>query len=125
MTACQEQPGPSLDLPREKNPKLGSQLDQLVRAEGRGEAASFARKNNIVLVDERVRVIVESLPGQIEAVAQAAGALGVVEATSGNLLQVLVPVGRLTALSQAEGVRLVRLPQEPLPGAATGAMAED
>ena len=40
-----------LDLPDKGNPKLDSQLNQLVNAEMRGEAASFAQQINIELLN--------------------------------------------------------------------------
>jgi len=99
------------------NPKLDSQLNQLVSAEKRGEAASFAEQSNIELVDGNVRVIVESLPDQVDAAIKASSAFGVVETSYRNLLQVVVPITSLTTLADAESIRFIRLPQYPSPGA--------
>lgn len=107
-----------LVLPDKGNPKLDSQLNQLVSAQAPKRAASFAQASNFEMAGGGdVRVIVESLPDQIDAVAKAAGALGVVEASYKNLLQVVVPVTNLTALADTAGIRLVRMPQSPLPAA--------
>jgi len=105
---------PPLELPEKGNPKLDSQLNQLVSAQTSKRAASFAQESNIELVDGKVRVIVESLPDQVDATVKAASAFGVVETSYRNLLQVVVPVPQLTALADTPGIRLVRLPWYPL-----------
>ena len=106
---------PPIELPDKGNPKLDSQLNQLVSAQTSRKAAGFVQGSNIELVEGNVRVIVECLPGQVDAAVKAAGALGVVEASHRNLLQVTVPVSQLTALADTSGIRLVRLPWYPLP----------
>ena len=108
---------PPTDLPDKGNPKLDSQLNQLVSAESRGEAASFAEQSDIELVDGSVRVIIECVPGQIEAATEAATNAGAkLETSYDNLLQVVVPITSLTTLADAAGIRFIRLPQYPLPG---------
>ncbi len=89
---------PPSDLPDKGNPKLDSQLNQLVDAEGHGEAASFAEQSDINLVDGAVRVIIECLPGQLEAATNAGAKL---ETSYDNLLQVVVPITSLTTLADA------------------------
>ncbi len=106
---------PPIELPEKGNPKLDSQLNQLVSAETPKRAASFAQESNIEMVDGNVRVIIECLPDQVDAAVKAAGALGVVETSYRNLLQVVVPIPQLTALADIPGIRLVRLPWYPLP----------
>ena len=107
-----------LHLPDKGNPKLDSQLNQLVRAERQGEAASFAEQSNIELVDGGVRVIIECVPGQLEAATEAATNAGAkLETSYRNLLQVVVPITSLTTLADAESVRFIRLPQYPSPAA--------
>ncbi len=109
------------ELPEKGNPNLDSQLNQLVRAEMRGEAASFAQQSNIELVDGNVRVIIECVPGQLDAATEAAIALGAsVETSYGNLLQVVVPIASLTTLADSPSIHFIRLPQYPLPGATNG-----
>jgi len=105
---------PPLELPKKGNPKLDSQLNQLVSAQTSRRAASFAQDSNIELVDGNVRVIVESLPDEVDAAVKAASAVGIVETSYRNLLQVLMPVSQLPALSDTHGVRFVRLPSYPL-----------
>jgi len=125
---CQQQPEPAPTLssmpnplpptsPDKGNPKLDSQLNQLVLAESRGEASSFAKQISIELVDGNVRVIVECLPDQVDAAVEAASALGVVETSYRNLLQVVVPITSLTTLADAASIRFIRLPQYPSPAA--------
>jgi hypothetical protein len=108
---------PSVNLLEKGNPKLDSQLNQLVHAERNGEAASFAEQSSIELVDGNVRVIVECLPDQVDAAVEAASALGVVETSYRNLLQVVVPITSLTTLADATSTRFIRLPQYPSPAA--------
>ena len=126
--SCQEQskPAPTLSprfnplsptLPEKGNPKLDSQLNQLIQAEKLGDAASFAEQGNIELVDGNVRVIVECLPDQVDAAVKAASAFGVVETSYRNLLQIVVPITSLTTLANAESIHFIRLPQYPVPGA--------
>lgn len=106
----------TFDSANKGNPKLDSQLNQLVLAETRGEAASFAEQSNIELIDGRVRVIVECLPGTLEAASEAATNAGAkLEASYENLLQAVVPVASLSSLAEAESIRFIRLPQQPLP----------
>ncbi len=104
-----------IELPEKGNPKLDSQLNRLVSAETSKRAASFAQESNIELVEGKVRVIIESLPDQFDAANEAASAIGVVETSYRNLLQVVVPVSQLTALADTQGIHLVRMPWEPLP----------
>ena len=112
---------PPSDLPDKGNPKLDSQLNQLVDAEEHGEAASFAAQSDIELVDGAVRVIIECLPGQLEAATEAATNAGAkLETSYDNLLQVVVPITNLTTLADAASIHFIRLPQHPLPAATSG-----
>ncbi len=107
---------PPLNSPDKGNPKLDSQLNQLVSAEKRGEAVSFAEKSNIEMVDGAVKVIIEYLPGQLEAATEAATNAGAKPETSyDNLLQAVVPITNLSTLADAESIRFIRLPQQLLP----------
>jgi len=62
LAGKEEQDLPPIELPEKGNPKLDSQLNQLVHAERNGETASFAEQSNIELVDGAVRVIIECVP---------------------------------------------------------------
>ncbi len=107
---------PPLNLPDKGNSKLDSQLNQLVDAEGHGEAASFAEQSDIELVDRSVRVIIECVPGQLGAATEAATNAGAkLETSYDNLLQVVVPITSLTTLADEASIHLIRLPQYPLP----------
>lgn len=117
---CTSDEGPTIlppsYSPDKGNPKLDSRLNQIVNAEKRGELATFAEQSNIKLSDGSVRVIIECLPGQLEAATQAAtGAGAKIEASYENLLQALVPVASLSTLADAASIRFIRLPQQPLP----------
>jgi len=107
---------PPLELPDKGNPKLDSQLNQLVHAERNGETASCAEQSDIELVDGAVRVIIECVPGQLEAATEAATNAGAkLETSYDNLLQVVVPITKLSTLADAESIRFIRLPQYPSP----------
>ena len=103
-------------LPEKGNPRLDSHLNQLVSAEKRGEAASFAAQSNIELVGGSVRVIIECVPGQLEAATEAAAEAGAeIETSHDDLLQAVVPVTSLTTLADASSIEFIRLPRYPLP----------
>ena len=104
-------------------PKLDSRLNQLISAEIRGEAASFAKTHNIELIHGTVvKVIIEAMPGQYEAATEAADKFGFDIVTSRrNLLSALVPIRNLAVLAAEESIRLVRMPLVPAP--ATGGPA--
>ena len=107
---------PQFDSADKGNPKLDSRLNQLVSAETRGETTLFAEQSNIELVNNDVRVILECVPGQLEAATQAATNVGAkLEASYDNLLQVVVPITRLSTLADAASIHFIRLPQQPLP----------
>lgn len=103
------------ELPSKGNPKLDSQLNQLIQAERQGKAAVFAEQSNIELVGGKVRVVIECLPDQVEAASKEVSSLAIVEASYGNLLQVVVPISNLNALGNVASVRFVRLPGYPEP----------
>lgn len=105
---------PPLDSQDKGNPKLDSQLNQLVRAERRGEATLFAEQSDIKLVDGSVRVIIDSVPGQLETATEAAANAGAkLETSYNNLLQVVVPVTKLSTLAKETSIHFIRLPQYP------------
>jgi len=109
---------PPSELPDKGNPKLDSQLNQLIRAEKQGEAVVFAEQHGIELIDGRVRVIIECEPGQLDGASEAALDVGATLETSySDMLQVVVPITSLTSLADASSIRFIRLPQQPLPAA--------
>ena len=114
--------GEVVDLPPTEtsasgHPKLSSKLNRLISANEQGEAEEFARPRGIELVDGSVQIIIECEPGEVEAAAVAAGALGTVELTTGTLVQAVVPITSLTALALAESIRFIRLPSRSVPEA--------
>jgi hypothetical protein len=96
------------------HPKLESQLSRLAeeyRSAGLASAQEEARLLGVDLDEQRVRVIVQAEPQEGARSAAAARTLGGrVEATYGDLVQVLAPLGMLEALADKEPVRFVRLP---------------
>lgn len=104
---------PPIELPEKDNPKLDSQLNRLVLAKSGGRDAGLAQKSSVELIDNSVRVVVQSLPGQAGAAIRAAGALGTIETSYRNLIQMTVPVDRLTALADEASIGFVRMPYQP------------
>ncbi|MDP3880189.1 MAG: hypothetical protein Q8Q07_07805 [Dehalococcoidales bacterium] len=105
---------PPLNSSEKGHPKLDSRLNQLVDAEKRGEAASFAGQSGIELVDGKVRVIIEVVPGQLETATGAATDAGAqIETSYNDLLQAVAPVTSLPTLADEESVRFIRLPLPP------------
>jgi hypothetical protein len=104
---------PPYQPPEKGNPKLDSQLNQLVSANAsRAQAFSMGKFGEVT--GNTVRVVVECLPGKIDSVTQAVGDYGVIETSYENLLQMTVPVSQLTALAELPDIRLVRMPQRPV-----------
>ena len=93
--------------------KLEGHLNQLIRAEERGEAEEFARQGNIKLLDGSVRVEIECQSGHAEEVARAASTFGIVEGTYRDVVQAVVPITNLNALDELEGIRFIRMPRHP------------
>jgi uncharacterized repeat protein (TIGR02543 family) len=97
------------------NPKLDSALDRLSARVSAFNSPSLLSGAAPRPAAETVRVIVESAPGRTDAVVGAADSLGDIEGRYGDLFQVVVPIARLTALTEIQGVRFARLPMLPLP----------
>ncbi|OGO14673.1 MAG: hypothetical protein A2Z02_02950 [Chloroflexi bacterium RBG_16_48_7] len=106
---------PPMPYPDKGNPKLNTFLNGLIKAEKQGEAESFARQRNVKLVDGKVRVEVEAMPGQLDAAANATAALGTVEIISLtlNAISAVVPIMNLTALAEEKSIRFIRQPVSP------------
>ncbi len=105
--------------PDKQHSKLDSQLQQMVEASARGQGAAFAQQHGIdTPANDKVRVVIETLPGRTEELIGKANPLGaLVEATYENLVQAIVPLGMLNALAADDAVGLVRLPLKPIPQA--------
>jgi hypothetical protein len=110
---------PTIEQPLKGNPKLESVLNQLVDAgqtKGPTAITTFAEQRAIDLVDNRVKVVIEAMPGEVDAAREAAIALGAeVEASYENLMRVVVPVYALTDLVNNPSIRFVRQPRKPEP----------
>jgi hypothetical protein len=107
----------------EGHPKMDSALNQLVHiseTKGIAEAIAFAQQSGMKLEDNKVRVIIEAEPGKKDEVIGIATSLGAnVETTYENLVQATVPITQLKPLADSADVKLVRLPFEPMPAAAS------
>ena len=107
---------PPMSRTQQGNHKLDSRLNQLsAMASSPGDMLTFAQRAGIHIYDDEVRVIVETVPGQSEAAAKAASNAGSIEASYGNLLQVLVPPAKLSTLADSSAISLVRMPLDPIP----------
>jgi hypothetical protein len=121
LAACGPyQTGPKSSVPlstKKGTPKLDSQLIQLSAAQEKGDETSFAQQANINIDNGRIRVVIECMTGQVDAASKAAIDSGaVVETAYDNLIQVSIPIVSLIGLSNAESVKFIRLPLQPLPG---------
>ena len=92
---------PPIELPDKGNPKLDSQLNQLVSAEISRKAAGFAQESNIELVEGNVRVIVESDMVGFSGILAFRVGVEVVEVV------VVVEVGRVSALMRSSRPSLI------------------
>ncbi len=98
------------------NPKLDSRLNQLVsRVNSPKAMTAFAQQAGVDYAGDRVRVIVEALPGQVAAAEAVARGLGTLETQYNDLLQVILPVSQLNALAESQSIRLVRTPLQIFP----------
>jgi len=102
------------DRENKNNPKLQSVLGDLLRAykkEGLKGAINFSNSQNIRLKDGRVRLVLEAGPGKFNTVAKKVEALGCqVETAYKELIQVLVPISAIDALSRIQGLNYIRRP---------------
>lgn len=93
---------------KEGNPKLGSVLYQLTKATNYKE---FGRQRDLYIVDNKVRVEIEfngsdfSLPSEF----------GKEEARTGNLLQALVFIDKLSDLAGNPSINFIRTPFKVFP----------
>jgi hypothetical protein len=111
--------------PKGGSRNLDSRLNHLAGAfavYGQPGAEIVAGRMALPLQDGAVRVIVEAKPERAGEVSASAAALGIpVEASYGDLRQLLVPVSRLEVFAEEESVALVRLPWKAVPaGTITG-----
>ncbi|MDD5190360.1 MAG: choice-of-anchor D domain-containing protein, partial [Dehalococcoidales bacterium] len=104
---------PLLVIPDKGNPKLDSPLNDLVNSQPVVTPGKLSRNSLNTVQSDSVRVIIECLTDSVQNISDIAAALGTVECTYANLIQVSVPVANLTALTEITGVNIVRVP-EPL-----------
>jgi hypothetical protein len=101
------------------HPKLGSSLNQLLKAYHRGglaEAQSFATRHIVVLDNNRVQVemvILSEAMGDVRKAIETAG--GEYQGHYKTLLQALVPINALESLAQRPDVQFIREPQRAMP----------
>jgi hypothetical protein len=110
LAACAAPAGQPLTTASATNAKLDSTLNQLVAAAKAGRSSDFAAQNSLELVGGRVRVIIECLPGQGQAVSGSIAPIGLVETAQADMLQVLIPIEKLSGLAGEAGIRFVRIP---------------
>ena len=103
-----------IELLTKGNPKLDTTLNQLAARTTAGGNPPLLLENNVRLVDNTVRVIIEGVHNKSEEIISAVDALGNIEASYGDLVQVVVPVSQLDAIAVIPDVRFARLPMEPI-----------
>lgn len=106
---------PAPERPKDWNPNLDSGLNQLIEAQKRGEADTFAQQAKIDLVNGSVRVTIFCASGQAEAVAKAATEAGAKQLCirSGNRITAEVPITSLTTIANMDSVTSIELPVQP------------
>jgi hypothetical protein len=126
LPACSQpenQPVPSTNITTDKlipiedidrgNLKLDYILVQLIEAEKRGKADSFALQRDITLRGSSVLVDIRCVPGQIEAAASAAIRMGAKLASSLNSpdgFSAIVPITSLEALAKEKSIAWIAIP---------------
>ena len=105
-------------LPKGGERKLQSPLAQISRALGAfgPEGADIVAHDMGIAIEGGVRVVAKTTPGEHSSLLQDAASLGLtVEATSGDLIQMKVPVESLATLAARPGIATVLLPLAPPP----------
>jgi hypothetical protein len=100
--------------PKKGNPKLDSALNILID----NSVSSFSGgvdSGQSSTGEPTVRVVVESNPGSETEAANASSEAGMVEALYHGLVQVNLPVSRLSGLASNESIRFIRLPYQATP----------
>ena len=108
---------PPIPDPDKGIPKLDGHLNQLILEEKQGKAEEFARQLNIKLIDGKVRVQIEAMPGQLDAAVVVTAATGTVEIISYtlNMVEAVVPITSLAVLAEKDSIRFIRIPVPPTP----------
>ena len=98
--------------------RLDSRLAEIVdafREQGIQAAGDAARRLDVDIEGDAVRVVIEAQPGPTDSTNAARGLGAKIEGTYQDLVQVLVPVASLEALARAGPVKFVRPPLRALP----------
>ena len=96
----------------EHSMKLASNLEQLIQVYNTGgNVLDEAEKNGIPYKDGMVRVIIQL---EDEKTSIPSGYNIKVEYRSGSFVQAWVPLANLNEMSQASGVKYIKVPMEPL-----------
>jgi uncharacterized repeat protein (TIGR02543 family) len=120
LQAAEEPYGLSLAaLPSKGNPKLDSTLNSLVSTTSTKNSKPLFAQEGISPGSNNVRVIIESLPGRASEVTSIAGAMGMVEGSYQNYIQMVLPAGNIPRVAAMGKVKLVREPLQPLVSAVT------
>ena len=91
-------------------------LEKLFQTQGADGALYFARQRAIDMTGESVRVVIEMTSEGNDDLLNPVQALGgIIETSYGNLIQTLMPLFSLQALSRVPGIKQIRLPLKSLP----------
>jgi hypothetical protein len=110
---------PLAENPVKSHPKMESALYKVAMLGSKAdwnEVERYAGKRGLPLKDRRIRVVLESKPGERTPLVSAARDMGLrVEATHQNRVQALVPVVLLLDVADQASERFVRLPYQAVP----------
>jgi hypothetical protein len=116
-------------VPEKNTPKrpaftrLVSPLERAIVADSLGEADLMAQQDPLFapwLVDGKIVVIIQTIPGQAEVATKAVTRVGGEVDPSGtiierDLVQAVLPISKLTILAREESIHTIRLPEPPVP----------
>jgi hypothetical protein len=107
---------PQPDYPKKQIPSMDGKLRMLIVAGS--DAESFARSRGMGddVIDGKVRVQIEAMPGQLDVAANITAAIGTVEviARKLNMFDAVVPLTSLEALANESSIRYISLPEHPV-----------
>jgi len=102
-------------LPSKGNPKLDSALNSVLSAKTSASKELLIAQEDFYIDEDTVRIIIESITGYSDEISAIVNALGIIEGSYGDYIQMVVPVSCLLEISEFEAVKQVRTPMQPLP----------
>ncbi len=100
--------------PNKGNPKLDSALNDIV-SKPRLPLTASVDVSEFPTEEQTIRVIVECIPDSENEAEEASSKAGIVETEYNGLLQVNLPISRLSELSDNTSIQFIRLPYQAVP----------